>query len=140
MHIIMECTDLNECRNRLWDDITDSLGVVHSVDLWSKCDLDILTIMLGAYRAPLRDPLIRYDVCAVLVRYVDIHTYIHTYMHTYIHTYIHTYKRRAFQNMKEHDVVQRSASRTMCNDFCVSMGDRLYKHSFPYYTASMQNI
>ena len=72
MHILMECTDLNECRNRLWDDITNSLGVVHSVDLWSKCDLDILITMLGAYWAPLRDPLVRYEFYAVLIRYVDI--------------------------------------------------------------------
>ena len=47
LHIIMYCTALNKCRDQLWDDIVNVLGVVPTVDLWSKCEEDILLIIMG---------------------------------------------------------------------------------------------
>jgi hypothetical protein len=72
MLIVMECSDLNDCRNRLWDDITNSLGVVLAVDLWSRSDSDILIIMLGAHWGPLRVTATRCEFYTVLIQHVDI--------------------------------------------------------------------
>ena len=68
----MECSHLNDCRNRLWDDITNSLGVALAVDLWSRSESDILIIMLGAHWGPLRDTATRCEFYTVLIQYVDV--------------------------------------------------------------------
>ena len=72
LHIIMYCTALNKCRDQLWDDIVNVLGVVPTVDLWSKCEEDILIIIMGGYWSPLRDPITRQEFLSILNKYVDV--------------------------------------------------------------------
>ena len=46
-HLAIECHNAMQIRQKMWDSITDLLGVVLSVDLFNREESDVFDIMLG---------------------------------------------------------------------------------------------
>ena len=47
-HIFIDCINLNECRNAMWDEITDIIGVELAANLFNKSDCDQVACLMGA--------------------------------------------------------------------------------------------
>ena len=66
-HYLIYCTSVNDLRNKMWDDISDALDVVHSVQLFSRDDVQILHVLLGGDWGESPPPVTSWDkiICTV---------------------------------------------------------------------------